>query len=100
MKTLTSALLLSATLISASAFAGELDWPVAPNTASSVSRAQVQADLQDAKANGQIAFGELQQPTQVAQSNVSRATVQADALRARVNGPVAFSGQGYPRTGG
>jgi hypothetical protein len=102
MKTLTSALLLSATLISASAFAGDLDYPPVANTTSSVSRAQVQAELQQAQANGEIAFGELQQPTQMAETNtrLTRAAVQAEATRAKATGQIAFSGEGYPRTGG
>ena len=57
MKTLVSALILSASFIGA-AQAGELDYPPALDTQSTVTRAQVQQELAAARANGELAFGE------------------------------------------
>ncbi|SEJ43170.1 DUF4148 domain-containing protein [Achromobacter sp. NFACC18-2] len=57
MKTLVSALILSASFIGA-AQAGELDYPPAVNTQSTVTRAQVQQELAEARANGELVFGE------------------------------------------
>ncbi len=57
MKTLVSALILSASFIGA-AQAGELDYPPALNTQSTVTRAQVQQELAAARANGELVSGE------------------------------------------
>jgi hypothetical protein len=57
MKTLVSALILSASFIGA-AQAGELDYPPALETQSTVTRAQVQQELAAARANGELVFGE------------------------------------------
>ena len=48
MKTLVSALILSATFMG-SAYAGELDYPPAPDTQSSLTRVQVQQELAAAR---------------------------------------------------
>jgi hypothetical protein len=105
MKLIASALLLSASLIGASAFAGDLDYPpVASNaTTSSVSRTQVQAELHQAQANGEIAFGDLQEPTQVAEAgngNATRAQVQADLQAAKAHGDIAFGESDYQANNG
>lgn len=100
MKLITSALLLSASLIGASAFAGDLDYPPVANTSSSVTHAQVQAELHQAQANGEIAFGDLQEPTQVASSNVTRAQVQADLQQAKAHGDIAFGESDYQANNG
>jgi ribosome-binding factor A len=102
MKLIASALLLSASLIGASAFAGDLDYPpvASASTTSSVSRAQVQADLHQAQANGEIAFGDLQEPTQVAASHLTRAQVQADLQQAKAHGDIAFGESDYQANNG
>ena len=61
MKTLVSALVLSAGFLGA-AQAGELDWPPAVEAASTVSRAQVVQELAQARAAGQITNGEQSYP--------------------------------------
>ena len=100
MKTLVSAMMLSMTMIGAAAYAGEpsgeLDYPPVQNTASTVTRAQIQAELQAAKAAGQVTFGELEQPAAYAAGAApSRADVQADAQAARDSGADAFGEQDY-----
>lgn len=57
MKTLVSALILSASFIGA-AHAGELDYPPELNTQSTVTRAQVQQELAAARTNGELVSGE------------------------------------------
>ena len=57
MKTLVSALILSATLMG-SAYAGELDYPPGLDTQSSLTRVQVQQELAAARANGELVSGE------------------------------------------
>ncbi|MBO9356230.1 DUF4148 domain-containing protein [Bordetella petrii] len=99
MKTLVSATLLSLTMMGA-AYAGEpsgeLDYPPVQNTASTVTRAQVQAELQAAKAAGQVTFGELEQPAAYAAGPVpSRAEVRAEARAAQQNGNDAFGELDY-----
>ena len=61
MKTLVSALILSASFIGA-AQAGELDYPPALNTESTLTRAQVQQELAAARAHGLTDSGELDYP--------------------------------------
>ena len=53
MKTLVSALILSATFMG-SAYAGELDYPPGLDTQSSLTRVQVQQELAAARANGEL----------------------------------------------
>jgi len=65
-----------------------------------LTRAQVVAELQQARAAGLVTFGEIDEPaTQVATSPVTRAQVHAEAVQANAQGPVAFGGEGYPNTG-
>ncbi|MBO1110375.1 DUF4148 domain-containing protein [Bordetella petrii] len=104
MKTLASLLLISATFAGTAAYAqepsGELDYPPAISQTSSLTRAQVVAELQAAKAAGQVTFGETEEPAiQAAASTVTREQVRAEAEAAREHGPVAFGGEGYPDTG-
>lgn len=101
MKTLVSAVMLSMTMMGA-AYAGEpsgeLDYPPINTAASSVTRAQVQAELQAAKAAGQVTFGELEQPAAYAASPApapTRAEVRAEAQAARDNGSDAFGELDY-----
>jgi hypothetical protein len=61
MKTLVSALILSASFIGA-AQAGELDYPPALNTESTLTRAQVQQELAAARAQGLTDSAELAYP--------------------------------------
>jgi len=86
MKTFASALILATSVIGANAFAG--NYYVEPNNVpfqgvygqadSSVSRAQVQAELAAAKAAGLTQVGEPTVLLTGQSSNVSRAQVQAD----------------------
>lgn len=105
MNTFASTLLVSAALIGTTAYAGqepsgELDYPPAITQTTSLTRAQVHAELQQARAAGLVTFGEIEQPaTQNAASTITRAQVQAQAQAARAHGPVAFGGEGYPQTG-
>jgi hypothetical protein len=104
MKTLASLLLISATLAGTTAYAreasGELDYPPALSQTSSLTRAQVVAELRAAKAAGHVTFGEIEEPViQTAASAVAREQVRAKASAVRENGPVAFGGEGYPNTG-
>ena len=93
MKTLVSALILSASFIGA-AQAGELDYPPALNTASTVTRAQVQQELADARANGELVFGEE------GESATAFAAVGADKTRAQVKQELAAArAQGLTESG-
>jgi len=104
MKTIASVLLISASLAGTAAYAqepsGELDYPPTITQTSQLTRAQVVAELQQARAAGLVTFGEIDEPaTQVATSPVTRAQVHAEAVQANAQGPVAFGGEGYPNTG-
>ena len=104
MKTLVSAVMLSMTMMGA-AYAGEpsgeLDYPPIQSNIGTVSHAQIQAELQAAKAAGQVTFGELEQPTAYAGAPVpSRAEVQAEARAARDNGSDAFGELDYQASNG
>ncbi|HYG45270.1 MAG TPA: DUF4148 domain-containing protein [Bordetella sp.] len=100
MKTLVSAVMLSMTMMGA-AYAGEpsgeLDYPPVQTTASTVTRAQIQAELQAAKAAGQVTFGELEQPAAYAGAGSvpSRAAVRAEIQAAHDNGADAFGELDY-----
>ena len=99
MKTLVSAVMLSMTMIGA-AYAGEpsgeLDYPPAITQTSSLTRAQVVAELQAAKAAGQVTFGELEEPVAHAAGLApSRAAVRAEAQAARDSGADAFGELDY-----
>jgi len=101
MKTLVSALVLSAAFVGA-AQAGELDWPPAADTASTVTRAQVRDELAQARAAGEIANGEQAYPAfaQSGQQQASRAQVRQDLRDARVAGALSNGEQSYPPVAG
>ncbi|QEI07617.1 DUF4148 domain-containing protein [Pigmentiphaga aceris] len=80
MKAILSALILSAATIGA-AQAGELGYPPAPQSGGALSHQQVQAELNQARANGVTGNGELIQLAQTPQaqsSQLTRAQVQRD----------------------
>ena len=64
-------------------------------SASSVSRAQVKADLAQAQAAGQVAYGEAGSKTSYALSTKSRAEVKAEFVRAREAGELGFGEASY-----
>src|SRR3546814_21069136 len=90
MKTLASLLLISATFAGTTAYAASPN--LEPNNvpfqgvygqvdANAPTRAQIVAELQAAKAAGQVTFGEIEEPaTQVAASTATREQVHADAV--------------------
>ena len=96
MKTLASALLFSASLLASGAYASTpADTPEGGSPAtfqtSSVSRANVVADLNQAKANGEVAYAEADAPFRaVASSGTTRAQIAAAAAQARANGQLSF----------
>jgi len=93
MKTLVSALILSASFIGA-AQAGELDYPPALNTASTVTRAQVQQELATARANGELVSGEE------GYAATAFASTGADKTRAQVTQELAAArAQGLTESG-
>lgn len=104
MKTLVSAVMLSMTMMGA-AYAGEpsgeLDYPPVQSSIGTVSRAQIQAELQAATVAGQVTFGELEQPAAYNAGPVpTRAEVQAAARTARDNGSDAFGELDYQASNG
>ncbi|KOF53442.1 hypothetical protein AD428_13475 [Achromobacter sp. DMS1] len=98
MKTFLSAVVLSATFAGAAVQAGELDYPPPADTHSTVTRVQVEQELAQARANGELAFGEEgYAATQFAQSgSVSRAQVQAELASARARGLTESGELDYP----
>lgn len=92
MKTLVSALILSASFIGV-AQAGELGYPPAYDlTASTVSRADVLDALREARAQGQIPQGEagVSHPSFIYSGGTAdRAQVQADLNSARAHGRIS-----------
>ncbi len=97
MKTLVSALILSASFIGA-AHAGELDYPPAANTQSTVTRAQVQQELAAARANGQLVSGEegYAATTFASAADKSRAQVKQELAAARAQGLTESGELDYP----
>ena len=97
MKTLVSALILSASVIGA-AQAGELDYPPALDTHSSVTRAQVQQELAAARANGELVSGEegYAVATFVQAGDKTRAQVQQELAAARAQGLTESGELDYP----
>ncbi|MBR8652311.1 DUF4148 domain-containing protein [Achromobacter sp. Marseille-Q0513] len=97
MKTLVSALILSASFIGA-AQAGELDYPPALDTHSSVTRAQVQQELAAARANGELVSGEegYAVATFVQTGDKTRAQVQQELAAARAQGLTESGELDYP----
>ncbi|KRC73511.1 hypothetical protein D3C87_252670 [compost metagenome] len=97
MKTLVSALILSASFIGA-AQAGELDYPPPLNTQSTVTRAQVQQELAAARANGELVSGEEgYASTAFAQAgDKTRAQVREELAAARSQGLTEGGELDYP----
>ncbi|WP_373824566.1 DUF4148 domain-containing protein [Achromobacter insuavis] len=97
MKTLVSALILSASFIGA-AQAGELDYPPALNTQSTVTRAQVQQELTAARDNGELAPTEEGYPATAfaSASDKSRAQVKQELAAARAQGLTESGELDYP----
>jgi hypothetical protein len=99
MKTLVSALILSASFIGAAAQAGELDYPPELNTASTVTRAQVQQELAAARANGElVSGGEGYAATAFASvgADKTRAQVKQELAAARAQGLTESGELDYP----
>ena len=106
MKTLTSALLVSMSLLSAGAYAASPN--IEPNNvpfqgvygqvdANAPTRAQVVADLAQAKAAGLVTYGEQEYPVEVAfHSDKSRDQVVAELAQAKANGEYSFGDLDYP----
>ena len=107
MKTLTSALLVSMSLLSAGAFAASPN--IEPNNVpfqgvygqadqNTPSRAQVAADLAQAKAAGLVTFGESDEYPVAVASNTgkTRAQVAAELAQAKANGEYSFGELDYP----
>ncbi|OZI56862.1 DUF4148 domain-containing protein [Bordetella genomosp. 4] len=106
MKTITSALLVSMSLLSAGAYAASPN--IEPNNvpfqgvygqvdANAPTRAQVMADLAQAKAAGLVTYGEEEYPAQVAvHSDKSRDQVVAELAQAKANGEYSFGELDYP----
>ena len=89
MKTLATALMLSMSVLAAGAQAAGAD--------QGPSRAQVQAELQQAKASGQYTFGEEGYPAAIpAKSTLSAQDVQTEMAQARLAGEVTFGNLDYP----
>ncbi|MGY6272998.1 DUF4148 domain-containing protein [Achromobacter denitrificans] len=97
MKTLVSALILSASFIGA-AQAGELDYPPPLNTQSTVTRAQVQQELAAARANGELVSGEegYAATTFASSADKTRAQVQRELAAARAQGLTESAELAYP----
>ncbi|AZY51740.1 DUF4148 domain-containing protein [Bordetella avium] len=101
MKTLVSALILSAAFAGA-AQAGELDWPPAQDSSSTLSRAQVESELASARQAGLMASGENDYPIAAyAQGAMAtRAQVKAELASARAQGLTDSAELDYPPTAG
>ena len=97
MKTLVSALILSASFIGA-AQAGELDYPPELNTQSTVTRAQVQQELAAARGNGELGFGEegFAAAPIAFTSDKTRAQVKQELAAARAQGLTDGGELDYP----
>ncbi|CUI94288.1 DUF4148 domain-containing protein [Achromobacter xylosoxidans] len=97
MKTLVSALILSASFIGA-AQAGELDYPPALDTHSTVTRAQVQQELVAARANGELVSTEEGSAATAFASagDKSRAQVKQELAAARAQGLTDSGELDYP----
>ena len=95
MKTVASFLLISAPFFGAIAYgqepSGELDYPPTMTEISSLSRAQVIAELEAAKAIGQYIFGDSEEPSApVADDSLSREQVRTEAAAAHANDSYTF----------
>jgi len=106
MKSLTSALLVSMTVLSAGAYAASPN--IEPNNvpfqgvygqtdANAPTRAQVIAELAEAKAAGLVTYGEEEYPVQqAATTSKSRDQVVAELAEAKANGEYSFGELDYP----
>ena len=89
MKTLTTTLLLSLALVGAGAQAAGLE--------QAKTRDQVVTELQQAKANGQYTFGELDYPpAQPQAASLSSDEVRAQLQQAKISGEYTFGELQYP----
>jgi len=97
MKTLVSALILTASSLGA-AHAGERDYPPAVDTHSTVTRAQVQQELAAARANGELASGEegYAATAYASAGDKSRAQVKQELAAARAQGLTESGELDYP----
>lgn len=92
MKTLVSALMISATVFTGAAYAAD---------SSSPTRAQVIAEMQQAKAAGLISSGEQAYPVAISTASTKdRAQVQQELSAAIAAGQVSIGEQAYPLTAG
>ena len=100
-KTLAAAIAVSAAFAGA-AQAGELDWPLDAPNATSLTRAQVVADLRDARAQGLVTTSELAYPPVAQQpaTQVSRAQVRQELSAAQAAGLDASGELDYPPVAG
>ena len=101
LKTLAAAIAVSAAFMGA-AQAGELDWPPADTSVSTLSRADVIADLQAAKAQGLVTTTELAYPPVAAQSasQLTREQVRQQLSAADAAGLNASGELDYPPVAG
>ena len=91
MKTLTTTLLLSLALVGVGAQAAGVE--------QAKTRDQVATELQQAKANGQYTFGELDYPPALPQAaSLSAQDVQAQLQQAKISGEYTFGELEYPPT--
>ena len=90
MKSLATALMLSMSVLAAGAQAAEAD--------QGPTRAQVQAELQQAKADGQYTFGELAYPPKPVATTAgkSRDQVRDELAQAEASGNYTFGELDYP----
>jgi len=106
MKTLTSALFLSMAVLSTGAYASD---NIEPNNVpfqgvyghvdqNAPTRAQIAAELAQAKANGTYTFGENDYPPVQASNGAgkTRAEVKAELAQAKANGTYTFGDLDYP----
>jgi hypothetical protein len=92
MKTLVSALMISATVFTGAAYAADSSTPT---------RAEVIADMQQARGAGLISDGEQAYPVAISTANTKdRAQVQAELSAAIAAGQVSIGEQAYPLTAG
>ncbi|TKR54294.1 DUF4148 domain-containing protein [Allopusillimonas ginsengisoli] len=92
MKTFASLLLISATLTGTAVYAQD-------NQSTSLTRAQVVAELQAAKAAGQLSVGELDYPPVINQtSTLTRSQVVAELQAAKAAGQLSVGELDYPPT--
>ena len=85
-----AALLLSTTVGAAMA---EAPYPAETTFVSTKTRADVVAELQQARANGQLLVSDRDQNVKVVASTKSREEVRAELAQARANGEISISNQ-------